>query len=707
MKKLLFYGRIAAQAIIFLVLPTIALVSCFESPLEPVGPSFNSQLAIPILNRSYLSTRIIDDPANIGYNPDGTFSYVNTYELEKRSLDSLTAYPKPDSDKTELGRFIVSSFSTPPTIYTALDLGLTIGGPAQIVLPTSFPIDTNHLDNRNQFDYVGVYSGTLTFTITNNLPIPIDFPNPIILRNNWSSPINNDVAATFVINDTIMPGSSRSPSSNLTGVLLYGVMAIDPFEIHTPGSSGTVTFSSSNSIAFSFQSTSLSADSAFAIIPNQTIYSDESSRFIVDDSITIKRATFKRGNLKIEINNNIDLITVSHLQIEELKENSTDNVFTKDYTFNGANDRMDTTLSIADYYIESDKDTLGTALNYSARIQIIDSRRVKKRVSKNDFIQAKVTASDTLYAQSITGNFPTRYVDVYAGTKSDLSVEDTSDINADSIIFKDIKLKVRLPMSGGGTTLPQINYKNLTLIAKNTNLSQIDSVTIPDGSIYPTPSITPEIDFTTASGFDNFTRSLQRGFPNLPDSFFVRGYLEVNPDFINHTNARYTIQDTSGVYPLIDIDVPSIFKIANGIISDTQEIEGNLEDNIARSVINGTLSLTFTNGIPIQMTSNIGFLKWDDSTRQSQTVKSFGPLGPIAAAHTGDDSSAVDSVDSNIRIGLSGDDLRMINNADSVYIQLYMNTRNGTTNGGMIKLRSTDAVMVRASTIVRFIVNKP
>lgn len=702
MKKLILFSRMMAPAFIFLMLPTIVLVSCIESPLEPVGPSYNSQLAVPILHRAYHPTNIIKDPANIEYNTDGTFSYVNIYALEKRSLDSITAFPKADSEKTSLGRFRIDTVDIPKTCYATNLFG---GYPPPIVPDTTFLTGTEHIVKTYQFIYVRIYKGVLTLTVTNNLPVPINFPSSIVLRNDEVG--DNTPLASFNIPGSLAHGDTRQVQDTLDGELVYGHLAIDPFQIHTSGSGGSpVTFSPTDCISFAFQSPPILADSAEAVIPNQSILSDSNSTFTVDDSITIRDARFKKGNLSVEITNCIDLSTEVHVQIQEMINVASGRSFSFDTTFPGPGYRS-IPVSIKDYRITTNQTTLGTHLRYFAGITIVNSFGDLKHVSKNDFIQVKITPVDTLYAQSITGNFPTRYVDVYAGTKSDLNFKDTSNVSADSIIFKDIKLKLRLPVSGSETSPPPIDYKNLTLISKNTKLNQIDSITIPDGSIYPTQTDTPVIDFTSAAGFDNFTRSLQHNFPDLPDSFFVRGYIEVNPDFKNHTDARYTIKDSSGVCPLIDINVPSIFKIAGGIICDTQKIEDNLEENIARSVINGTLSLTFTNGIPIQMTSNIGFLKWNDSTKQSQLIKSFNMLGPIAAAHTGADSSAVDSVDSNIRIGLSGDDLRKINNADSVYIQLFMNTRSGTTNGGMVKIRSTDAVMVRASTIVRFTVNKP
>jgi hypothetical protein len=294
-------------------------------------------------------------------------------------------------------------------------------------------------------------------------------------------------------------------------------------------------------------------------------------------------------------------------------------------------------------------------------------------------------------------------LDVNSGTKADFKLPDIDKSNVDSLKFKGLKVKIRLPFTGGETNPPPIHYQGLTLIAKNSKHNQSDSFVLGDGDIDPAAG-EPQIDLSPAE-IDNFVNSLVRFYPDLPDSFFVRGQLDINPNY-DSTNF-YTIQDTSGIYPSVKIDVPSVIGIYGGRIQEVQEISDNIPEDIARSVQNGSVSFSFTNGIPIRMISNIRFLG-RDSLNHRDTLVRFDSLGPIAAAHINSaDSSADNPVVSNIKKYLTNDQVVKISKSDSVFIRLDFETNSNGSNGAIVKIRNTDAVRVQASVRARFIVNKP
>ncbi len=125
---------------------------------------------------------------------------------------------------------------------------------------------------------------------------------------------------------------------------------------------------------------------------------------------------------------------------------------------------------------------------------------------------------------------------------------------------------------------------------------------------------------------------------------------------------------------------------------------------LTSSMKNGTINIAFKNGIPLAMSSSIGFLGMNDSTGRSDTLVSFNSLGPIAAAHVGADRSADSSVVSNVKIYLTEDQVAKINKSDSLAIRLEFPTAG---IGTVVIIRDSDEIRIQASANATYIVNKP
>jgi hypothetical protein len=695
MKQTLIRIGINAAACIFLLVLSVLSFNCIESPSSPVGPSSDVQLSVPLVDKTNLFGDFVKD-TTFHVNSDGTISYVSTYIGQKKSVDTIPIQPQDDSRNTSIGKFIVYGFQKASNDFNISYFGINAGSLPSF-LGTSFPIDSMYIDGTKDFDYIAIDTGSFTMAITNNLPIPIDIPTPIILRNRQ----NSQSMAAFNIPGTVQQGTTiKVISTSLAGKLLYGNMTVDPIQIHTNGSSTPVTFSSSDGITISYQPTSaIRADSASAIIPYQVFQSDSLSTFTLDDSVTIQNATFKSGNIALAIENQIDLTTQIHLEIPEIFNTQTQSMITYDSTFTSKGARVKN-ISLRDYFIETNGQVvLGTHLHYSLGITFISSGSLKKNVTKFDFVQARIVPQGNLYIQSVTGNFPTQYQTLNSSSKAIYHLGDIDKVTA-QVRFKNMKVSVRLPISSG---VVPFDYRNLVITAVNTK--HHDSMTMPvtDGRIDPPPPVSV-IDFTRSPNFDNFANYLVSYFPDLPDSFYVRGNLVINPNFIDHPTELYTIQDTSSITPYIDLNIPSEMSISNGHIRETQDIQGKIPKEFTRSVKNGMISFMFTNGIPFVMSSNIGFLGVNVSTGKRDTLISFNSLGPIASAHLGADSLTDSPVVSNVKIYLTGDQIDKVNQADSLAIRLNLATGN---NGAIVKIRNTDAIRVQGSVNARYTINKP
>ncbi|MEK6566253.1 MAG: hypothetical protein AABZ41_06065, partial [Bacteroidota bacterium] len=225
----------------------------------------------------------------------------------------------------------MGSFSIAPIPSTNVTVtGSEMGLPTTTVplFPSgNIPVPARSLDFTSQFDYVRLESGFLTLTITNNLPIPIDFPQPVVLKNNSASPVDSTVIASFSFGDTLTQGQSVSASSSLASKFLRGNLRTATTQIHTNGSAVSVAFTASSGISLTLSSGALIADSAKAVIPNQTVSSINDSVVTIDDSVSVQQATFRQGVISAALINNLDMNVGIYLRVENLVNISTGNKF--------------------------------------------------------------------------------------------------------------------------------------------------------------------------------------------------------------------------------------------------------------------------------------------------------------------------------------------------------------------------------------------
>jgi len=693
MKRKHSYGKTIALAV-FIFSLSIIFVSCMESPLSPVGPSTDVQLSAPIIDEIYTSGDFIKKTP-LKVNSDGTMSDVTTQSTTPRQIDTLTIQPEYTEEKVELGKFGLMGFSAPVRSYKPISAGNLPSLPEN-----DFTLPAEIINDTNQFDYISVYSGRLSLTITNNLPVPIDFPNGITLRNNWTSPVDNNLIANFVVNGSLRQGESITIPADLTGMFLRGILTTDPISIHTAGSSNPVTIDSSNTIAVSFQFQSLVANNAYAVIPSQQITPRDSlTSFTVDDSVVIQDARFQSGKFLVLVKSDIDLETESVVRIQELYSSTSQTSLALTQLL-ASKDSLSTSISVDTLYIsEPSGTTIGTRLHYSIGIRVINSQGLKKHVDQYDVVSVKLLPQDSLVIRSITGRIPPQYRDINSGGILQFDLGNIKDKASAVLAFKNTKILAHLAFTGG----TPFDYTNLQLIAVNSKYHQSVSMMVPSRRIDPTQGDSP-LDLSRAANYENFINFFGLHFPDLPDSVYVRGQLVISPMDVFTSSTNYSIYDTSKVYPSFDFNISSVMSIKNGRISETQDLQGKIPKEFTRAVKNAMISFVFTNRIPFVLSSDIGFLGVNVSTGKRDTLISFNSLGPIASAHLGADSLTDSPVVSNVKIYLTGDQIDKVNQADSLAIRINIATGN---NGAIVKIRNTDAIRVQASINARYTINKP
>jgi hypothetical protein len=201
---------------------------------------------------------------------------------------------------------------------------------------------------------------------------------------------------------------------------------------------------------------------------------------------------------------------------------------------------------------------------------------------------------------------------------------------------------------------------------------------------------------------------LSRFFPNLPDSFIVRGNATMNPyDVFPTAEGIQTIYDTTKVYTSIDLSFPLKLGIAGGEVSETNDLTDNNNSgkDEVKSVKTGTMYFEVVNGLPLQLILQSALLGKSIAGKRD-TLLRIPTDGPrtIAAAPVDQGGSVTGTKKSAFFITLRSSDIDAYNNADAIWFKLQIETTGGGTVP--VKVRSTDSVSVRASATMVYTVNK-
>jgi hypothetical protein len=695
---------------LFAALGTAALVGlrCIEGPLTPIAPSMTVELNLPLYDDTKLFADLVTDTL-VHKNLDGSITYSSIQSLKPIPLDSsLSVQPQSSSQQVGLGAFAVGPI---PTTNYQLNAAAIFGGLPTAGLPIPpFPatsISAINADYSSEIGYVHVQTGTLSLTITNTLPVPI-LLSTIVLKNDSSSPVDTAIIGTFSFAGALMPNVPQTATTNLATKSIRGKIKTDPLVFSTPGSGVTpVTVQATDGLSCQFTSTTLQADTATAKVPAQAILSYADSSFVVDDSIVVRSADFKSGGVIFAFINNTSVRVKMYVKLNEVVKIATGLPLIVDTTLL-AKDSVIVPVTLTSYRILTTPQPLGTTAHFSVGISTITSDSNKVVVTSSDFVRAQIRAGARVALKSVTGKIKPVQVAVNTSVKGTFNTGDFAKNFSGQFTFDSTRIRLRLGITGG---FP-MDY-HLTLVAKNTSKGVVDSIVLPASTlgmnrVYPGGANPTEIVVDKNAGLDAF---LGKFFPSLPDSFFVRGTLTVEPaDVFTNDPTTYMVADTSKVYPSMVIDFPARFGIANGYFRNVGKIaKDNNSDlipkEVRKSLQSAALNVQVTNGLPLQLGFRMNFVGYDSAAHVRDTLFSVIPTSPILPA-PGDSVTgfATGSRVSSFSIGITNADLTKINAADSMAVQVNVSTPgNGTIP---YRFRSTDPVRIRVSGHVVYTVNK-
>ncbi len=122
------------------------------------------------------------------------------------------------------------------------------------------------------------------------------------------------------------------------------------------------------------------------------------------------------------------------------------------------------------------------------------------------------------------------------------------------------------------------------------------------------------------------------------------------------------------------------------------------------SAIDGTMNFEFTNRIPIALSFQARFLKWDSAGVHSDTLFIISSDSLIKAPATDVNGFAINPMISNIAVTFTGEQIDLIPQADSIFIKLFFPLENKLK---LVKFRRDDYIQNRTSLSAHCTINKP
>ena len=216
------------------------------------------------------------------------------------------------SDSADLANVVLPNFSQ------AADLTLGEFGPTAnlnggiFIFPPLGPVygGSQTLQGNSPVCSAVLSQGTVTLTVTNSWPVPVQLN--LSLVNN-----SNGVTVTNFVFPMILPGSSSSQTKSLVGKTLSSNMSFEIINVQSPGSGGSpVPYSSSDEISFVLQSNSIEVTSGSVVFPQSQLFtSSDFYDFGLANGIRLKKIFVKRAVIRYQVSMPIDGIVETDITI--------------------------------------------------------------------------------------------------------------------------------------------------------------------------------------------------------------------------------------------------------------------------------------------------------------------------------------------------------------------------------------------------------
>lgn len=678
-----------------LCLVTVLLsFSCFEQPLEPVAPSWDTNLSLPLVNRVYTLSEIVQkDTSLLHVGTGGQIIYSTSVQASPTYVGELITVALRDTSlRVKFGTFNVDVAPIDiPIPLPWLPQGATVPIPDTTVSVADLQ------DTIGTFQRVTFESGSISLTLQNNLPIAMLVVNPFRLIDSHGS-----IVATFTYPDTIAPNSSQTASDNLAGKVLENIVRITDISLHALGSQTPVPIPFGTLFSAHLATNNLKAQQAVsASIPPQRLSDNDTTHVTIDDSTLVQELHIKKGELNLAFTNPVDLdIMFKYRLTQLLRRNGNSYVPYEDSISLPAYGNGSQVVDLADAKILSQSQQLIRSLEIISSVILPTGSTHAVTVNDTDKVLVNIRRDSTIVADSAIavlkptwvnintvvpvdfGDLPTRFSGQVSIPAASLALWTTSTINFPMDL--DIRIGARKSAAGDSAFLSMpVSQKRV--------VSGSDLVLFDQGDV--------GVFLSQFAG-------------RLPNELRIEGKTLVNPpDAYNPTPAGVgSIGSNSSLRGRADLEIPLMMGIVNGTYHDTLALgdttaDGRKDYTIDKERINdvssGSIVIELKNAMPIQVGFTLRLLDIDKLSLL-RVPQSGSELLVSAAAVDGEGNVTVPA-NSTVSFHLNGDEVRQFNPAEYLTYALSIVTPPGAP---AVRFKTSDYVQVRAWSRLTYRVNR-
>lgn len=659
------------------------LFSCFDQPLEPVLPSWDANLSVPLINRQYSLSEIVEkDTSLLHVGVGGQIIYSTSVQAAPTYVGDRIAVQLRD---TSLGaRFGAFQISVP-------DIDIPVALPwlpqgATVPIPDTSLITNDLHDTIQSFQRVTFSQGTITLTLQNNLPVRLSVQSPIRMLNR-----QGEIVATFQL-DSIPPNSSRTSSDNLAHRTFDNTVTVEGISIHTPGSQSPVPIPFGALLSAHIGITDVKAQQAiFASIPPQRLTNNDTTRARMDDSTLIKELFIKSGSFTLGFTSHLPLDVVFKYRLNELLRPAGGIFVPYEDSLSliaGATDSH--RVSLSGMKMMSNSGDLLRSLQIISSMILPSGSATPVTVNDTDKVIVSVTGATSLIADSVIGVLKPTMVHINSVIPlrfGSLPNRFTGQITIPSAVLglwtastvefpMDVSLRIGARINANGDSA----FLAMPFSQKRLNQGS-DLILFDQGDV---------------GAF------LSRFSGHLPDSLHIEGKSLLNPpDVYNPSLAGvHSVGGHCSLGGRVDMEIPLMMGIVSGTFRDSVALgdttgDGRKDYKIDKKRINdiggGTVFVEVTNAMPVAIGFSLQLL--DSSNVVLLHLPQNGSPIQIASAGVDADGNVTIPARTTTTIVLSRDEVQQFNPAEYLSYALLLNTPPGVVAA---RFRTSDYVKVRA-----------
>ncbi|HOP06744.1 MAG TPA: hypothetical protein PLF13_05565 [candidate division Zixibacteria bacterium] len=648
-----------------IVIGVLTLAQCTIK--KPESPTWTTQWTVPMVNRTYPMTELIDkiDQEGLEMDDSGNITYSIARDLDTVRLDeSVLTVPAVSYIQTERVTPIVV---TPPTVAPILIslsaiTGLATSQPGDIaIIPEKGFSVVNALPVFDNFTRLTVASGQAIVTLENNLGVDLD--SAIIqLYDSYS----RRVIATDTFPNIVIAGHTDTCIIDLAGLTFSNQIRVDS-RCHTEG--GTVSEASTRYMETGMNFTpGMEVSSAITEVPSQLFeYTQELS---IDRTDRLTTASLTSGQLTVTVVNGTSLSSDLTVTIPDLQLSGQSVVLT---TSVAAGQTAVLTRNLNGYELIPSDITVPQMLPVELTALIPGSNGQQVVVTSTDSIAITAELS-ALSFSAVTGVFESS-----AATFDDISVDLEVPTGFDSLELVSAILTLEIE---NDVNLP--GDLNIELVRDDGRILTIS------GDVEP--------GTTSASVVSTFINDEIAAFLSpLPEHLTARGSASFGDGV-----TEGTVFDNDWVFGRVAIVTPMELVLHESLVEtdvESEDIDQEDIDQITEHVEIAHFVYQVDSHLPIGMTVQV-FFGPDSASLYTDPQLTIGPI-EVGAAPTDANGIVTGEAGTGVQeILLTNDDVQVLKN-DPLYIgqQLLIHD----SDGQAVKITQNDYVTINGRIEIEYL----